>query len=160
MKKRDDEIEHLNRDLNDMLKKIFPDAEVKVKVFPAGEGIGIKIDMGNRPTRIDFDKLQEVLKQYTHRAPSSDSQAQKLSDLEIIDAGDRYYITKEVDVDEEEVERIDIGREAVTIYKKNGSYIGFGLPRLESIDPFSLKYTLKRGILDIEIKKKINVDGN
>ncbi|MEM2925384.1 MAG: hypothetical protein QXJ68_06805 [Methanocellales archaeon] len=158
MKKRDDEIEHLNRDLNDMLKKIFPDAEVKVKVFPAGEGIGIKIDLGSRPTRIDFDKLQEVLKQYTTpRAPSSNSQAaaQKLSDLEIIDAGDRYYITKEVDVDEEEVERIDIGREAVTIYKKNGSYIGFGLPRLESMDPLSLKYTLKRGILDIEIKKKI-----
>ncbi|MEM2934440.1 MAG: hypothetical protein QXL78_05890 [Methanocellales archaeon] len=156
MKKRDDEIEHLNRDLNEMLKKIFPDAEVKVKVFPAGEGIGIKIDMGSKPTRIDFDKLQEVLKQYTSTRAQSIGTAegtQKPSDLEIIDVGDRYYITKEVDVEEGDVERIDIG-EAVTIYKKDGSYTGFGLPRLKPIDPLSLKYTLKKGVLDIEVKKR------
>lgn len=155
MKKRDDEIEHLNRDLNDMLRKIFPDAEVKVKVFPAGEGIGIKIDMGSKPARIDFDKLQEILKQYTsiRAPPASAGGTQKPSDLEIIDVGDRYYITKEVDVEEGDVERIDIG-EAVTIYKKNGSYTGFGLPRLKPIDPLSLKYTLKRGVLDIEVKKR------
>ncbi len=155
MKKWDDEIEHLNKDLNDMLKKIFPDAEVKVEVFPAREGIGIKIDMGSRPARIDFDKLQEVLKQYMNtRDTAATIRTQKPSDLEIIDAGDRYYITKEVDVEEEDVERIDIGREVVTIYRKNGSYVGFGLPKLESFDPRSLKYTLKKGVLDIEVKKK------
>jgi hypothetical protein len=158
MKKWDDEIERLNKDLNDILKKIFPDAEVKVKVFPAREGIGIKIDMGSKPAWIDFDKLQEVLKQYmnTSRTATAPPTAKpESSDLEVIDVGDRYYITKEVEVKEEDVERIDIGGEAVTIYRKNGSYIGFGLPKMEPIDSHSLKYTLKKGVLDIEVRKRV-----
>lgn len=163
--KRDDEIDQLNRNLNEMLKRIFPGADVRASVFPVSGGIGIKIDMGSKPAHVDFDKLQEVLRQYmsaerlesmSHEKPASNSEAEKLKpyDLEIMDAGDRYYITREVDVEKEDVERIDIGRNAVTIYKKNGSYAGFGLPELEPINPRSLKYTLKEGVLDIEVEKE------
>ncbi len=157
----DDEIDQLNKNLNEMLKKIFPDAHVKASVFPAREGIGIKIDMGKAPAHVDFNKLQEVLRQYigqnipqaTFQVSEAEDAAAK-SGLEIIDAEDRYYITREVDIEAGDVERIDIGSNAVTIYKKDGSYAGFGLPDLDPINPISLKYTLKERVLDIEVVKK------
>lgn len=157
----DDDIDQLNKSLNEMLRQIFPDATVKASVFPAREGIGIKIDMGKAPAHIDFNKLQEVLRQYIGQNISpSTSQVSKAegaaakSELEIIDADDRYYITREVDIEAGEVERMDIGSNSVTIYKKDGSYAGFGLPDLEPVNPGSLKYTLKERVLDIEVLKK------
>jgi HSP20 family molecular chaperone IbpA len=149
---------HLEKELGRIVKKYFPEA--RIKVIPLEYGLAVDVKSTKYMEGPDVIKLEEeieeYIKNYKLRKISQTADVQKRTRIfDVLDFGNKITITLELTgIEPEDVKRVDVGRDSVTIYKKDGTYRGFGIPEIPPIKPETIKYTLVNNVLDVEVEKK------